>query len=219
MCGENLKGCDLSPMQLKGDFKSSALAPAAVVEQLNSLAGLDVADFVPRGAEPGTTGTTDTRKLFWRRDCCLSSGAISPRWGSKRGGRRYTRHSPWESRWWLRTPKLITKRCKSRYTRRGLPVTTKDLEEWSTAVHDAALSAKSNWDEPTGLGELPAVVAPTWTKIRAYIDASGLEHIDRHKDPVATRDKGGRAGKRARRDGDAVQQPCFGWSSQRGCRF
>ena len=81
------------------------------------------------------------------------------------------------------------------------------------------LSAKSNLHEPPGISELPAVVEPTWAKIRAYIDAGRLGHVDIHKDPVATRDKGGRAGKRARRDGDAVQQPCFGWSSQRGCHL
>ena len=63
------------------------------------------------------------------------------------------------------------------------------------------------------------MVVPTLAKIRAYMDAGGLEHVDIHKGPVATRVKGGRAGKRARRDGDAVQQPCFGWSSHRDCLF
>ena len=66
---------------------------------------------------------------------------------------------------------------------------------------------------------MPAVVPPTWSKIAAYIDAGGLEHVDIHKDPVATREKGGCAVKRARRDTDSAQLPCFGWASQRGCRF
>ena len=53
-----------------------------------------------------------------------------------------------------------------------------DLEDWSNAVHDAALSAGSNWHEPPGIDELPGAVVPTWAKIGAYIDAGGLEHVD-----------------------------------------
>ena len=59
----------------------------------------------------------------------------------------------------------------------------KDPEDWSTAVHDAALSAKSNWHEPPGIYELPRAVVPTWAKIGVYIDADGLEHVDIHKEP------------------------------------
>ena len=94
-----------------------------------------------------------------------------------------------------------------------------DIEGWSTAVHDAARSAISSFHKPSGIREMPAVVVPTWAKIRVYIDAGGLEHIDIHKDPEATRDRGGRADKRARGDGDAALQPCFGRYSQRACRF
>ena len=56
--------------------------------------------------------------------------------------------------------------------------------------------------------------------IRAYIASyvGGLEYVDIHKDRVATRDKAGRAGKRARRGAGAVQQPYFGCSSQCGYR-
>ena len=86
----------------------------------------------------------------------------------------------------------------------------KDLEDCPTAVHDAALSVKFNWHEPRGIDELPAVVLPTWTKIGAYIDAGELEHVDIHKDPVETREKGGRAVKRVCRDEDSAQLPCFG---------
>ena len=60
--GEKPKGCDLTRIQLQRVFKHSALASAAVVKQLNSLAGLDVTDFIPREAEPGTTGTIDIEK-------------------------------------------------------------------------------------------------------------------------------------------------------------
>ena len=65
------------------------------------------------------------------------------------------------------------------------------LEDWSTAVHDAGLFAKSTWHEPPGIDDLPTVVLPTWTKVGAYLDAGGLEHVDIHKDPVATREKEG----------------------------
>ena len=96
---------------------------------------------------------------------------------------------------------------------------SKYVEDWSTAVHDTALSAKSNWHEPPGIDEFSAVALPTWTKIGAYIDAGGLEHVDILKDPVATREKGGRTVHRAHRDADSAQLPCLGWASQRGCRF
>ena len=51
-----------------------------------------------------------------------------------------------------------------------------------------------------GIYEFPGAVVPTWAKIGAYIDAGGLGHVDIHKEPVAPREKGGRAVKRARKD-------------------
>ena len=98
-------------------------------------------------------------------------------------------------------------------------VINKDPEDWSTAVHDAALSAKSNWHEPPGIYELPGATVPTWAKIGAYIDAGWQEHVDIHKEPVAPREKEGRAVKRARKDEDSAQLPCCGWASWGGCRF
>ena len=59
----------------------------------------------------------------------------------------------------------------------------------------------------------------TWAKIRAYTHAGVLKHVDIHKDPVAIRDTGRRAGKRASRDADAALQPCFGWTSKGCCPF
>ena len=90
---------------------------------------------------------------------------------------------------------------------------------WSTAVHDAAISAKSNWHEQPGIDEFPGALVPIWAKFGAFIDAGGLEDVDIHKQPVAPREKGGRAVKRARRDEDSAQLPCFGWASRRGRRF
>ena len=95
----------------------------------------------------------------------------------------------------------------------------KDPDDRSTAVHDAALSAKSKWHEPPGIYELPGAVVPTWAKIGAHIDADGLEHVDIHKEPVAPREKGGREVKRARKDEVSAQLPCFGWASREECRF
>ena len=92
----------------------------------------------------------------------------------------------------------------------------KDLEDWSTAVHDAALTAKSNWHEPPGIYELPGAGVPTWAMIGTYIDAGGLEHVDIAKEPVAPREKGGRADKRARKNEDSAQLPCFGWACHGG---
>ena len=54
----------------------------------------------------------------------------------------------------------------------------------------------------------------TWAKIGIYIDAGGLEHVDIHKEPVAPREKGGRAVKRAPKNEDSAQLPCFGWASR-----
>ena len=62
MCGEKPKGCDLSRIQLQGVFNISAPASAAVVEQLNFLAGLDATVHIPCGVEPDTAGTIDIEK-------------------------------------------------------------------------------------------------------------------------------------------------------------
>ena len=89
-----------------------------------------------------------------------------------------------------------------------------DPEDWSTAVHDGALSSTSNWRKPPGIYELPGAVVPTWAKIGIYIDAGGLEHFDIQKEPVAPDEKGGRAVTRARKDEDSAQLTCFGWASR-----
>ena len=49
-------------VQLKGVFKNTVLASAAVVEQVNASSGLDVTAFIPRGTESGTAGTIDIEK-------------------------------------------------------------------------------------------------------------------------------------------------------------
>ena len=95
----------------------------------------------------------------------------------------------------------------------------KDIRNWSTPVHDAALSAKFNWHEPPGIDELPGAVLSTWANVGAYIDAGRLAHVGVHKDSVAPREKQSRKVERVSRDDDSVQLPCFGWASQRGCRF
>ena len=46
-------------------------------------------------------------------------------------------------------------------------------EDWSTAVHDATLSAKPNWHELPGIDELPGAVVPTWAKIFATLTLVG----------------------------------------------
>ena len=64
LCGEKPKGCELSRAQPQAVFKNTALASAAVVEQANALAGLDVIAFIPLGAESGTAVTIDVKKQF-----------------------------------------------------------------------------------------------------------------------------------------------------------
>lgn len=80
----------------------------------------------------------------------------------------------------------------------------KDVEDWSTTVNGAKLSAKSNWHETPEIDELPGAVVPRWVNINAYIDAGGLDHVDIHKDTVAHQQQGVRAVKRARRDEDPL---------------
>ena len=95
----------------------------------------------------------------------------------------------------------------------------KDVEHWPTVVHDAALSAKSNRHETPGIGELTGTAVLTWAHLNAYIDFGGPKHTDIHKKPVAHREKGKRAVKRAHRDEDSAQFPCFRWASRRRCRL
>ena len=94
-----------------------------------------------------------------------------------------------------------------------------DPEDWSTVVHEAGLSAKSNWHRQPWIYELAGAVVPTCAKVGVFIDAGGLEHVDIHKEEVAPREKEGRAVKRARKDEDSAQLPCFGWASRGGYWF
>ena len=81
-------------------FKNSAHAASVIVEQVTSLAGLDVTNFIPRGAEPGTAGTIDTEKQFamLTKALLLVVGRDITSVGAKRVWRRYARHSPRKSR-------------------------------------------------------------------------------------------------------------------------
>ena len=183
----------MSRVQLQGVFKNTVLASSAVVEQVNALAGLDFTAFIPRGAETGAAGTIDIKKqvailakvllLVIGRDIASVGGKARLemlRAAFQDGVVMVTSHGEANHQ---AIQMLVHKTRIARFN--------KNLEDWSTAVHDAALSAKSNWHEPPGIDELPGAVVPTWAKIGAYIDAGGLEHGDIYKEPVVPREKEG----------------------------
>ena len=143
LCGEKPKVCDLSRAQLQGVFKNTALA--AVVERVDALAGLDVTTFIPRGAEPGTAGTIVIEKQVAvlakvlppviGRD--ITSVGVKARVEKLRaafqdGVDMVTSHGEANHQ---AIQMLVHKMRIARFN--------KDLEDWSTAVHNAALSAKS----------------------------------------------------------------------------
>ena len=151
LCGEKPKGCALSRVQLQGVFQNTALVSSAVVEEVNALAGHDVTAFMPRGAEPGTAGTTDIEKQFatLARVLLLGIGRDITSVGGKARVEK------------LRTAfqdgvDMVTSHGEANHQAIQMPVhkvrialfINKDPEDWWTAVHDAALSAKSNWHEP-----------------------------------------------------------------------
>ena len=215
--------CNFSRVQLRRVFRNSALALSAVVEQLNPLGRLDVNAFIPRGAEAGTAGTIDIEEqvAILAKVSVIVIGRDTTSLG------RISRVEKLRAEY-QDIVYMVTSYGETNHQAIQLPVykaskarfINNDLEDWSTTVYDAALSAKSNWHEPPGIDEMPGAMAPTWAKIGAYNDAGGgLENGEIHKEQVVPREKGGGAVKRARRDDDPSQLPCFGWASRWGCRF
>ena len=179
LCGEKPKGCELSRVQLQGVFKNTALASSAVVEQVNVSAGLDVTAFIPRGAEPGTAGTIDIEKqlAILAKVLLLVIGRDITSVGEE--ARVEKLRAAFQD-----GVDMVTSHGEANHQAIQMPVNkariarfiNKDLKDWSIAVHNAALSAKSNWHEPPGIDELPGAVVSHWAKIGAYIDAGGRRH-------------------------------------------
>ena len=179
-CGEKPKRCELSRAQLQGVFKNTALASSAVVEPVHAVAGLDITAIIPRGAESGTAGTIDIEKQFAilakvvllviERDINLVGGKA----------RVEKLRAAFQD-----VVDMVTSHGEANHQAIKIPVHKvriapfiyKDLEHWLTAVHDAALSAKSNWHEPPGIDQLPGAGIPTWEKIDAYVDTGGLSTL------------------------------------------
>ena len=150
-CGEKPKGCELARVQLQGVFTNTALVSFAVVEQVNPLAGHDVTAFMPRGAEPGTAGSIDIEKQFpiVAKVLLLVIGRdITSAGGKARVEKLRVAFQD--------SVDMVTSHGEANHQEITMPVQhvriarfiKKDLEDWSTAVHDAAFSAKSNWHEP-----------------------------------------------------------------------
>ena len=165
--------CDLSRVQLQRVFKNTALALSAVVEQLNLLAGLDATPFIPRGAEAGTAGTIDIAKLvaILAKVLVLVIGRDTTSLGRK--ARVENLRAEFQDGVYMVTSHGETNLQVIQlpvYKARKAPFISNDIKDCSTAVRDAALSAKSNnWHEPPGIDEMPGVVIPTWAKIGAYM--------------------------------------------------
>lgn len=54
----------------------------------------------------------------------------------------------------------------------------KNLQDWTNAVHDGALSAKSQCDKQPLTDDTSTVLIPTWGKCRVYINAGGLANVE-----------------------------------------
>ena len=135
------------------------------MEHLNSLAGLDVTDFVPGGVELDTTGTVDVEKLLqqplWRRrflriiEHCITSVGGKARVDKIRVALG-------------EGVDMVAEHGEASHQAIEVPVhnvriarfINEDLKGWSTTVHDAALSARLVWHEPPGIGELPRGAIP-----------------------------------------------------------
>ena len=150
LCGEKPQGCELSRVQRQGVFKNTALASSAVVEQVNDSAGLDVTAFMPRGAEPGTADSIDTKTQFAvlkKMFLLVIARDITSVWGNARveklraafqdGVDMVTSHGE------VNHQAIQMSVHKARITR----FVNNDLTYWSTVVHDAALSANFHWHE------------------------------------------------------------------------
>ena len=181
-CGEKPKGFELSRVQLQGIVKNTALASSAVVEQVNPLAGHDVTAFMPRGAEPGTAGTIDIEKQL--AILAKVSLFVIGRDITSVGGK-------------VRVEKLraafpdgvdmVTLLGEANHQAIQMPFhkvrisrfINRDPEDSSTAVHDAALSATSNWHEPNCQerwfppGQRLAPVLSWWAEARRHSQGTG----------------------------------------------
>ena len=126
------------------------------MEHLNVLARLDATAFIPRCAEPGTARTIGVEKqvailakmllLVIERDIDSMGGKARVdrlRAGCQDGVDRATPHGECSQA----TEMQVYKARIARFI-------NKDIEDWSTADHDAALSTESNWHEPPEIDEL-----------------------------------------------------------------
>ena len=112
---------------------------------------------MPRGAEPGTAGTIDIEKQFAILAKVLL--VVIGRDITVLGGKaRVELRAAFQD-----GVDMVISHGEAHHQAISLPVhkvriarfINKYPEHWSIAVHDAALSAKSNWHEPPGIYELP----------------------------------------------------------------
>ena len=140
------------------------------MEQLNTVAGLDITAFMPRGAEPGTASTMGIEEQV----AILAKGLLVV---IGRGITSLARKARVEKlpAAFQDTVDMVTSHGEanhqaiemSTHKARVALFINKGIEDCSIAVHDAALSAKSIWHEPPVIDELQGVVLPTWSKVGA----------------------------------------------------
>lgn len=118
---------------------------------------------MPRGTELGTVGTVDTAKLLamLAEVLLLVLGGTLPRWEKKdpneeatRGIQVRCRHGGVTRRSYCNQQAILMPVHKASIAR----FIRQYVEDWSTAVHEVALFANSNWHEPPRIDKFPGAV-------------------------------------------------------------
>ena len=90
-----------------------------------------------------------------------------------------------------------------------------DLYAWTSALHGASAAAGRRWTLPPGIVDLPPVVVPAWTKLRAYIGTGVILDDPPPQKRIPAASVGRPSGKRGRKE----HNTCFQWGKKKTCRF
>ena len=192
---------------------------AAVATQLQTLSGLDVGAFLPPGVdlEVATNLLVDRQMRVLGNSIVLIVGEEN-----SNAGRARVAHL---SNAFNEGITLVEDHCMQQLAalqqpenrRRMMKVVNDDLHAWTLALHASSSWAGRKWISPPGIVDLPPVVVPAWSKLRAYIGTGVIpdDPPPPRRNP-ATSEEGRPSAKRAKKE---LSDFCFQWKKKKTCRF
>lgn len=204
--------------ELRDLLHKKALVTAAVATQLQTLSALDVGSFLPPGIDLDVASN-----LLIDRQMRVLGNAIVMVAGEEDSNAGRTRASQLSDAF-NEGIMMVEDHCMQQLAalqqpdnrRRMVEVVNDDLYAWTSALHGVSAAAGRRWTSAPGIVDLPPVVVPAWTKLRAYI-GTGVVRDDpppKRRNPTAS--VGRPSGKRGRKE---TIKTCFQWEKKKTCRF